>query len=412
MTRLAKDMETLVAFLDEVEAASAFSLATIPASAAKHWSMTAGVLTHDTGGFFHIVGLKDHRTGQEDLMFYQPQSALNGVVVHRADGRFLVLVHARVEPGNSRIVNLGPTVQSTAGNYLRLHGGRRTAYHELFHTYAPQVSPRFVSTQLDLGQFYYLKQKTLSVVEADTLIPTAETFIWVDLDVLSAAARQDHIINTDLRAVLAAIPWGSWTPGKADAADSAIRIPGPVASTLGDREMVPIAALSDWEVDEFGIHDTRISGRSVLFHDVKSRGREVDHWYQPLMHLRDRLVAELAVRGEGSRREYLVTFGEEFGFPGRELAMPSVSGVERTLAPTEGQTLHECVQSEEGGRFHKVETRYRVVQVDPGHAAASGQAWLTADALRKTLQASNRASLPLRCVSSLVLGDLHPGVVG
>lgn len=415
MIRQAKSLDALVMFMDDVRAASAFCIATVPISSVEYWSISAGVLSHQSGSFFHLAGLRDRESGQEDLMIYQPQSALNGLAVHCAHGRLSALVQARVEPGNSRIVNLGPTVQATAGNYLRLHGGRKTPYLELFHTFKPQIAPRHVSTQLDLGQFYYLKQKTLSVVEADTLSPTLDTFIWADLEVLRAAARQDHIVNTDLRSMLAATPWNSLTPGgaapasrAADLAASIIQFSDIPGSTSCDRELIPIKALLDWEMDELGIHSTRDAGRSVRFHDVQSRGREVDHWQQPLMHLSERLVAELLTRGAGSEREFLVSIGEEFGFPGRRLVMPSVIGTEKSVVRTEGQTLCECVQSEEGGRFYRIETRYAVIQVDPDFATSSGQVWLSAAALRHILQESNRASMSLRCVSSLVLKDLYP----
>ena len=174
------------------------------------------------------------------------------------------------------------------------------------------------------------------------------------------------------------------------------------------RGLVTIEGLLGRVMDESGFHSLRDAWQSVRFHDVQSRGREVDHWQQPLMHLSERLVAELLTRGAGREREFLVSIGEEFGFPGRRLVMPSVIGPETSVVRTEGQALCECVQSEEGGRVYRIETRYAVIQVDPDFATSSGQVWLSAAALRHILQESNRASMSLRCVSSLVLKDLYP----
>lgn len=415
MIRVADDLNALVAFMDETRTDADFRIETIALPDAKHWSITEGMISHETGGFFHIVGLSDRATGREDLMIYQPQSALTGLIVHRAGGRIFVLVQARVEPGNSRLVNLGPTVQSTAGNYLRLHGGRPTHFLEPFLTYAAGTSPRFVSTQLDLGEFYYLKQKTLSVVETDTMVSTPPAFAWVGLDVLAAAARQDQIVNTDLRSMLATTPWEYWSDlGGAQSCETIggteSIVPQVARATSPDRRMIPITALKNWEMDEFGVHPVDGAGRSVLFHDVISRGREVERWQQPLMHLNEPIAAVLLTRGEGDEREFLVTFDEEFGFPGRVLAMPSLSGSHSDIERPEGETLAECVQSEEGGRFYRVETRYSVMQVADAYPATPRQAWVSTGTLRQILQASNRASLTLRGVSATVMDLLNPHI--
>ena len=143
-----------------------FSRTRITLGEQNEWSVSNGVLSHRSGGFFHVLGCVGPM-GEEELIYYQPQNAVNGLAVHRDGDELLLLVQVRVEPGNSHVGNLGPTVQSTAANYNRSHGGRETKLIELFQSYVPGCTPVCNSTQYDFGTFYVQKTKSLSVVELD-----------------------------------------------------------------------------------------------------------------------------------------------------------------------------------------------------------------------------------------------------
>ena len=58
----------------------------------------------------------------------------------------------------------------------------------------------------------------------------------------------------------------------------------------------------------------------------------------------------------------------------------------------------------------ELETRYQIVEVDSTHAAGPDQYWVDAALLKRLLRTSNRTSMLLRCVASLVLPKLYPAL--
>ena len=121
----------------EVVEKSGFARRPIPFAASREWSFVDGILRHRSGGFFALAGLAVRaRTqevdGQQQLAILQPETAINGFLLRRRQGRTELLFQGRVEPGNIESMQLAPTVQSTEANYQRVHGGDPTAFLEWF----------------------------------------------------------------------------------------------------------------------------------------------------------------------------------------------------------------------------------------------------------------------------------------
>lgn len=158
----AESFESCSNFLDHIIHGSAFSLTQISFSDQKDWAIKQGALSHFLGGFFHVNGIKNKLNGEEHLVLYQPQSPLTGLAIYKDEKQAYVLLQARIEPGNTNVGQYGPTIQSTPSNYLRLHGGKPTAYLDIFASFSPKSNPIVCCMQLDLGKLYYQKSKTHS----------------------------------------------------------------------------------------------------------------------------------------------------------------------------------------------------------------------------------------------------------
>ncbi|MCR9084629.1 MAG: NDP-hexose 2,3-dehydratase family protein, partial [Cyclobacteriaceae bacterium] len=130
--------ETLLDFLKVTKEKSEFVLKEIEFKSQNQWDFSDGALSHTSKGFFQVIGVENlaDRSDQK-LMLYQPQSALTGLIITRQHNELYVLLQARVEPGNTGVIQFGPTIQSTPANYLRLHGGKATAYIEYFTSFVP-----------------------------------------------------------------------------------------------------------------------------------------------------------------------------------------------------------------------------------------------------------------------------------
>lgn len=420
--RIARTATELKSFLQDTIDRSNFKLSRVKLSDQQEWNLVHGVLGHRTGGFFYITGLIHNISDREQLVLYQPQSAFNGLVVHKQENNVYVLLQARIEPGNSGIGQYGPTIQSTPANYLRFHGGKETPYFDFFFKYNPQVRPIANSTQLDLGKRYFQKSKVLSYVESISLVETAENMIWVPLEIISQVLNYDNFFNTDLRSMISVFDWdlffsrnpelSSCTKGFSDYQ---------CLNNLSSKNMgklVPISELQNWELTDEGVIDKGNSGVSVNIYKVACTNREVKTWVQPLLCAANRGLITLLMRQVNNESEFLLSYQSEFGISGEKVLLPSYitypgeNHQNKTTSYQEGKVLAEVIQSEEGGRFYLNENIYQVILVDPDFECDKSQFWVDADALKGLLKTSNLVSIQLRCITSLILTILNPEILG
>lgn len=419
-----KRAPTLTALKEFLETAKiGFGLREITLAETVGWSLREGALCHRSNGFFHVVGVEfDEDASQEALMLYQPQSAITGLLSCHLEGKRHYLLQARVEPGTREIAQYGPTVQSTQANYLRLHGGTSSPYIEWFTTYRPGLRTLHISMQLDLGERYLLKSKSLIVAECAPDIALAPGFVWVPVDVLAEATAEPGLLNIDLRSLLAVAPWvddgAELSPICASIKRSLEQSPRPEAlapllpnHATGPRRfrLKPIESLSNWSVTDRGIVEREDrQGFDVIYVQVEARGREVANWCQPLLRSRKPGHAILACRIWDGVFEVLVRRGSERGLQTGSALLPTwlrYPGELPIAAPIIGRPLLRTTESDEGGRFYHDASLYELIMIDPAAVPLEdGMSWISVAELRLLLQQSNVCSIQLRTLSSMLLG--------
>jgi oxidase EvaA len=418
--RTAESSSELLCFLEETTERSDFKLQKIKLSEQSHWSIKSGALSHFSNGFFHVAGIRNRVTKEEHLILYQPQSALTGLAMFRDGQQVSILLQARIEPGLSNVGQYGPTIQSTAANYLQMHGGKKTSYVDLFRSFSPIANPSGNNIQSDLGKRYFQKNKVHSYLELDEQIETKDNMIWVPLHVVAEVLTNDNFLNPDLRSLLSVFDWDLFV--NADIArDCKIQVSEDnyftyPAKLLGKNEwkLITLDQLAGWEIQDNGIADVSDSGIWVDMYHVSCFSREVQEWSQPLLSCSNRGLVVLLVRRIDDHYEYLVSTESEFGISGERTVLPSFviypgDNPENISGLFENETLlAEMTQSEEGGRFYKNESLYRVILVVDEIDTKPHQRWVTAETLKSILKSSGRASLQLRCIVSLVLDMINP----
>lgn len=404
-----------------------FSLRRVRLDDTGDWSIVNGALCHRSGGFFAVTGLRDIEGGSRRVMLYQPQGAFNGLMTRRRGGGAReFLLQARAEPGNVGEIQYGPTVQSTPANYLRMHGGNATAYIDWFLGYRPELRLLGETTQLDLGERYYGKTKRVVLAEVDADIALERSFTWASRDAVLAAAGESYMLNTDLRSAIALSPWSD-DPGSGELvpASSGVRrsVASPVreaalaaiAARLGDtarRRMafVPLDSLPGWTVAADEIReDGGAQGFSVIYVEVTAAHRERAQWIQPLIHSHGTGDVVLACREVDGVAEVLVRVERETGlfgcallpswlrYPGAEAEPPAWL---RAAPPV----WLETEESDEGGRFYRDRSRYRLVRLPADFEPGPGEGhWLRVSELKRCLAQSNLCTIQLRVVASHLL---------
>lgn len=404
---------TLYRILDS----SDFQLTRVNFDQQEDWEINNGALCHKSKGFFCITGLKDADLQKEYLILFQPQSAFTGILITVIDNEIFLLVQARIEPGNTGIIQLGPTVQSTPANFLRLHGGKSTPYLDLLYGINNNVISFNSTNHLDLGKTYYQKTKWLNYALVNDLVETEGSFVWAPLKVLAEAAEEDYLLNTDLRSLLAVYDWDYLI-------NPEINLNYEISNILKHfllkkdfikchNNFVQIDKSNKFRITNHGIFSKEEDALEIGMYKVKTKHREVNHWFQPLWGAKSKGLVLLLCRTDENKLdfEYLLSVKKEIGISGHYSIAPSYLIYPNEHVSSElnqvGQTLYKYTQSDEGGRFINHEYLFRIAEVHKDIPITEHQFWVSSEELKKILSMSNLASIQLRNICSVLIKNLN-----
>lgn len=403
-------------FLRAVHDISKFTLEQVDLATQREWSIDSGAMSHSCNGFFHVCGIESKVTAQQKLVLYQPQSALTGLAFYQKNGLIYVLLQARVEPGNTNVVQFGPTIQSTPANYLKLHGGKETSCTTWFTQYSKEVTPLSSSMQFDLGERYFQKSKWHNYVELSSPVIDDQSMVWVSIEALREALSTSNFLNADLRSLLAVFDWNLILGKQCDLKPTNnTKVMFDVTPKLNFSNQhwkwISLDNLKSWQVSSSGIIDTAEQGYDVKIYKTGSLSREVSQWYQPLMRASSSGLVRLYLRKSGDSYECLVTIAWEFGISGGKIVHPSYviyPGKSSKLPPaySNATELASFYQSDEGGRFIEHESLYQVLLVDQ-FEACENQYWISMSSLASLMRMSNTTSIQLRTIASSILPFIY-----
>ncbi|WP_327105704.1 NDP-hexose 2,3-dehydratase family protein [Nonomuraea glycinis] len=176
----------------------------------RAWRRAEGRITHDTGRFFEVIGVRVRACGREVGGWDQPMIAPVGTgvaafLVRRIGGVLHALAHARVDPGYTDVVELAPTVQCTPGNYDHLPPRARPPL--LAEVLAAEPGSVRFDTVLaeEGGRFYHARNRYLVVETAEDPLPGHPDFRWVALHQLDELLRHSYYLNVEARTLVSCL---------------------------------------------------------------------------------------------------------------------------------------------------------------------------------------------------------------
>jgi len=375
----------VLGWLAERRAAHRFTVTRIPFADLEGWSFQphTGNLGHHSGRFFTIEGL--HAKVSEgpvrewtQPIIRQPEVGILGILAKEFDGVLHFLMQAKMEPGNSNLLQLSPTVQATRSNYTKVHRGAAVKYIDYF-TQADQGRILADVLQSEHGSWFFHKSNRNMLVETDEEVPAEPDFIWLTLGQLGELLRVDNLVNMDARTVLACAPV-AFPEQTARLSDTML-----LSWFTGERSrhetrtaLVPLRGLTDWQQDPWSIQRTDGRYFKVVSVAVQAGNREVASWTQPLFEqARLGMVAFVVQRFHGVPH-VLAHARVEGGFLDTVEIGPTVQCLPDNHNPPFGtprppfldlvleakpeQLRYGAVHSEEGGRFLNADSRYLIVE--------------------------------------------------
>ena len=174
-------------------------------------SSTTGNISHESKGFFEIIGVKVSNTFDREVGkkgWTQPMIANNpggilGLLMKKFNGIPHYLVQAKAEPGNIGKLQLSPTLQATTSNLLKAHGGKKPLFAEYFDE---EKNPNivYVKWQSEDGGRFHLKSNYNMIVEVneDEELTIPDYFIWVTLFQIKQLLKIENFVGPHIRGII------------------------------------------------------------------------------------------------------------------------------------------------------------------------------------------------------------------
>ena len=201
--------EEILSWITEVRSGTEVRTARVPLADLRGWHYADGMISHDDGLFFDVVGLDVQARGREVGQWMQPmfsvaEPGLAAFVVRRINGVLHALVHARAEPGFLDLVELAPTVQCTPHNHDHLPAEGRPRFLDAVLDADPARIRFDTALSEEGGRFYHARTRHL-VVEDDGSCAEGPDFRWMTLGQLVDLLRHSHYVNIQARSLVACL---------------------------------------------------------------------------------------------------------------------------------------------------------------------------------------------------------------
>ncbi|MGH3325924.1 MAG: NDP-hexose 2,3-dehydratase family protein, partial [Streptomyces sp.] len=232
----------------------------VPLASVSGWDCApdSSALTHRSGRFFSVEGLRTHHSQGavpcwDQPIINQPETGILGILVKRVEGVLYCLVQAKAEPGNINGIQLAPTVQATRSNFSGVHRGKSVPYLRCFQEAAAHRVIADVR-QSEQASWFLRKRNRNMIVEVREDVEADDGFHWLTLTEVRGLLRIDDLISMDLRSVLACMPFGGERHVPRSASPCGPTTTGEILSWITDArsrievrtERVPLTKLDQW----------------------------------------------------------------------------------------------------------------------------------------------------------------------
>ena len=174
-------------------------------------SSTTGNISHESKGFFEIIGVKVSNTFDREVGkkgWTQPMIANNpggvlGLLMKKFNGIPHYLLQAKAEPGNIGKLQLSPTLQATTSNLLKAHGGTQPLFAKYFDE-EKNLNTVYAKWQSEDGGRFHLKSNYNMIVEVneDEELVIPDYFIWVTLFQIKQLLKIENFVGPHIRGII------------------------------------------------------------------------------------------------------------------------------------------------------------------------------------------------------------------
>lgn len=205
------DIQPILTWLKERQESYPVTVEEVGINELQGWKVdpVSGNITHDSGKFFSIIGVKVTGAADREVpswsqpMLKQEEVGISGVLMQVKNGVTQYLFYAKFEPGNIDKVQISPALQVSEGNLSQAHKGKRPRLVEYFDGTKGTLVKSVTGVE-DGGRFYHKVNRSMLVeVDESEEVPITEDYIWLTLPEIKKLLRVDRVVNSLARNVCA-----------------------------------------------------------------------------------------------------------------------------------------------------------------------------------------------------------------
>lgn len=205
------DISEVLSWLEAKRNNSDLKVTQIPIKELDKWHTdpTTGDISHESGRFFQVVGVKTEGAHDREVLSWtqplmkQEECGMLGIICQNKNNARHYLLWAKYEPGSPIKHQLSPCIQATLSNLDRAHGGKKPKFAEYFEEGTDKSKTIFsVEHVEDPGRFYLKTNKCVLVeVPESEEVPITDDFIWLTLPQIKKLLKMDKVVNSFARAI-------------------------------------------------------------------------------------------------------------------------------------------------------------------------------------------------------------------
>lgn len=209
-----KDPAPILAWCERQRNSIQFKADLIGLDQVRDWSRDEqGNVRHKSGQFFGIEGVRIESASDlrevkswDQPIYTQLDGGILGLIAREtAESGVEFLLHAKAEPGNIGILQLGPTIQSTWSNIRRAHTGKLPPMVEVLTAKAGVRIVYRAKHNEEGGRFWQKSnENVVAFLDDERVIETdMRMFCWGSLSQIKELALMDNVLNPFVKTILA-----------------------------------------------------------------------------------------------------------------------------------------------------------------------------------------------------------------
>ena len=273
----------------------------------KNWYFNSKEISHKSGKFFKIVGIKVYTNffskNWDQPIIIQNEIGILGIIKNRISKKYLL--QAKVEPGNRNRVQLSPTVQATKSNYTQVHGGQKVPYLKYFL----KIKKKNIMNQSEQGFRFLNKYNSNIIISVNNKFTLLPNFFWFSLKELEVLIKQKNILNMNTVSVFSSFI----KKNNFDKPYNSIKKINKIINILDKKffiksKIVSLSSLNNWKLTKDKVSHKLGKHFSVIGVRVKTNKREVDEWNQPLIEGKNLALAGFLLKKINKTNHYLCRY--------------------------------------------------------------------------------------------------------